>query len=256
MSYFWLHALLPLILYNIHKLLVFLSTWIPERFMLDATTFLWDASTDVPQLCQFLVLGLSSCTNFNFRSCHIELIFILADCHCTPTILQDLPCCYFWILLHRMWHPQNIFLHHIPYIYFWPTINSPVALPSTVVIFSVKSAFYFILVSLSPSIGCSVDIFHNSCSFYWRNCFCFAFFLQHLVLEKSLQALVFLVYWFGLNMFYRTNKFLSWGTCIEYLRYSHCKILSQVSIILVGDQIHVTPSHFHLSHILSWFYWS
>ena len=76
------------------------------------------------------------------------------------------------------------------------------------------------------------------------------------MLEPSLRDLVFLVSYFCLTMLSRTNRSIYLGTCMPSLRFWHCKILSQVWIILVRHQIHVPSSHIHLSRIPPWFYWT
>ena len=78
-SSFWLHVILPLIFHNRHKLLTYLSNWCSEHYMLDVTLFLHDVNICGLHWCPFLVVGLSSCANFSYHPCHLELRFILAD---------------------------------------------------------------------------------------------------------------------------------------------------------------------------------
>ena len=93
---------------------------------------------------------------------------------------------------------------------------------------------------------------HICCTRPWITFPCDSFFLHILVLQPYIWDLVFIVSCFWLTLFSRTNEFLSWGPCIPYLIYWNCKILSQVCIIMVGHQMHVTSSNLHLSHIYSW----
>ena len=78
-SYFWLHALLFLILHNYHKLVAHLSDWRPENHILDTTNFLWYVSINEPYLCPFHAVGLTFCANITFCHFHIGLYFPLSD---------------------------------------------------------------------------------------------------------------------------------------------------------------------------------
>ena len=106
---------------------------------------------------------------------------------------------------------------------FRPTFKFPMALPSSVVTFSVEAGVSFFSLHLPcfsfprnwMLCGC---IFHNSFTCNWKTFSCFSFFLRNLVLYYYLRALVFLVYLSHLNLFSRTNGFISWGPYIPFLR--------------------------------------
>ena len=118
-----------------------------------------------------------------------------------------------------------------------------------------KWVFLLLLFSLPQQSAALWPFFHNSCTFPWITCSCFAFFLRFLVMEPSLLDM-FPVSCVHLIMFSMTNRFLSWGLCMPYLICSHFKILSKVYIILVGGQIHAPSYHLYLYRIFSWFPWN
>ena len=118
---------------------------------------------------------------------------------CIPTIIQGLLCCYFPRLFHIMWPPQKGFLRYIFYLSS-STNNQPPYLPlfhsCDIIHWNGVFPYYcFDLLFLSPPNSHIIcDHICRSCwPFPWRTLPCDAFFLQILVLEPSLQNIVFLV---------------------------------------------------------------
>ena len=170
---------------------------------------------------------------------------------CLPSIIQYIPCCYFLILLHIIYHPQKVYLRHLPSLYFSPNNQLPCSphFHSWYIIRWIAGLLYSCYSPPRNHMICGNN-YHSSCMRPRRLCSCFSFFIHNLVLEPSIQNLVFHVYCFRLTLFSITNIFISWSTCMPYLRYWHYKILSRACIILLVRQIHVPSSHIHLYHIL------
>ena len=161
-----------------------------------------------------------------------------------------------------MWHSQKLCLRHIFIFIFLPTTNFTTALSSTFMTIYIETGCLFILAFCLPCFSLLINrmICDHICHIYWtcswKTCSCFAIFIQHLVLEPSLWDLVFLVSCFRLSLFSRISRFLSSGLFITYMRCWHFKILPQVCIILVRNQIHVTSSHLHIYDIFLWLSWT
>ena len=107
---------------------------------------------------------------------------------------------------------------HMFSLIFKPIINYPVSLLSIVLEFSVETVPPFVFVFVDSTIGCYMAVFYTIIARAFEELAIFSFFLQSLVLETFLLYL-FLVSWFGLTPFSRTNGFVSWGPCMLYLRY-------------------------------------
>ena len=159
---------------------------------------------------------------------------------CPPTILQYIPCCHFWILLHRMWHPQKGCLRHLPYLYFSPNNQLP-CVPSffsCVILRWIRVLLYsFFLFTHQPDALCPYlpQFFHLPL----KKLLLF-FFVYPWFSSRTFSLGYFCpAYCFWVTLFSITNRFLSWGPCMPYLRYWHCNILSHVCILMVGHQIHV-----------------
>ena len=184
----------------------------------------------------------------NFFSC-----LLCAMTHrCLPTILMGLLSCHFLRLLHKMCPPKQGYRRHIFSISYL-TKNQPPCGSFFCSCYILHwngvlcySCFCFLYFCFTINIILCDHICHIFYTCHWINFPYVDFFLQNLVLEPSHLNIVSLVFCLWLTMFYRTNKFLSWGPCMSYSICWHCKRLSQVYILQLIHQKYVPSFHLHL----------
>ena len=125
---------------------------------------------------------------------------------CLPTIIQGLHRCYLQIFFHRMWHSPKFCLRNI--IYLSPSTNNQ--LPCGY--FFVSSVF------ISPEIGCLVAIFATFIAIALEKLALFCFLSSEFSARTFYSNNFFFLFFFCLNLFFRTKGFISWGNCMPYVK--------------------------------------
>ena len=153
----------------------------------------------------------------------VARVYIFSPQNFLPTIIQYLPPFYFWRPPRRIWHPQKGCLRHFP-SFLAQQSTALWSLFPRLLHTTLKRSFP-LLFFICPINRMLCDrIYHNYSTSPWITCSIFDFFLHCLVLEPSLLN-HFIVLFFCLTLFSRTNGFISWFLCIPLFKYSHCKII-------------------------------
>ena len=179
---------------------------------------------------------------------------------CLPTILRGIVIFHLLRLLHRMWLPKIGCRHHHLYISFSPKIQPPFGLFfHSCWIIRWRGVFWYFccrswcnFLYWHPPINLTLcgHICHNCCTCPWITFhYCFVSCLWSLMLENSLLDQVSLVSCFCSTMSSRTNKHISWGPWIPFLRCWRWKRLSRVFNLQVKYQRRMPSDHLHLYNI-------